>query len=162
MQEALEAEHVTVKVVAPRSGMIRTAEGDELEADQNFTTAASVLFDAVFVPGGAASVTQLKKVGDAIHCVREAYKHCKPIAAVGEALDMVSDLPGVTLATDDGSVVSDKGVVTALGVSVSAGQKIQHAVGLAGGPNAGELAKAFLEALARHRFWERAKESVPA
>ena len=46
----------------------------------------SVMFDAVLVPGGAASAQALARNGDAVHFVLEAYKHCKTICVIGEGV----------------------------------------------------------------------------
>lgn len=77
-----------------------------------FIFAASVMFDAVYVPGGRESIDMLKQQGDGIHFVNEAFKHGKAIAATGEGVELLmgSDITGVEIA--DGQVKSDKGVVT--------------------------------------------------
>jgi catalase len=49
----------------------------------------SVAFDAVFIPGGAASVKALSGDGVALHYVLEAYKHLKAISFSGEAREVV-------------------------------------------------------------------------
>ena len=41
------------KIVAPRLGTLKGDDGDELLIDFSLLTASSVLFDAVYVPGGA-------------------------------------------------------------------------------------------------------------
>jgi catalase len=69
--------------VAPRLGVLTGAEGDALNADCSFLTAASVLFDAVYVPDGEASVAALQAVPEALTFLNEAYNHCKTIAASG-------------------------------------------------------------------------------
>jgi catalase len=48
----------------------------------------SVMFDAVLVPGGAASAQALMKDGDAVHFVLEAFKHCKALCLIGESADI--------------------------------------------------------------------------
>jgi catalase len=44
------------KIVAPRLGSIKSAKGKETKPDFSLLSAASVLFDAVYVPGGEPSV----------------------------------------------------------------------------------------------------------
>jgi catalase len=138
-----------VEVVAPVLGLIVPASGVPLEADKTFKTAASVLYDAVFVPGGEACIAVLESSGDAVHFVQEAYKHCKAIAAIGDAIDLLilAELDEATVAGDDGAagVVSDLGVVTSRAVAT-----------------APELADAFVLAIARHRHWNRAVDDIPA
>ncbi|HWO26653.1 MAG TPA: catalase [Kofleriaceae bacterium] len=137
-----------VEVIAPVLGPVRPDAGTPLEADKTFQTAASVFYDAVLVPGGAASVAALRAIGDAVHFVREAFKHHKAIAAIGDAVDLLAraDLGAAVLAGPAGDQVSaDHGLVTVRG---------------AGGVAA--LAAAFVEAIAQHRHWQRSVDAVPA
>ncbi len=119
-----------------------------MKADASLLTTASVLFDAVYVPGGEDSVAMLMKQGKALHFVNEAYMHCKAIAATGAGRDLLraSYLGQIGLLDGaDGGVSSEEGVVLA----ESAG-----ADGMTG---------AFVEAIAEHRHWGReAKMQVPA
>jgi len=139
-----------VEVVAPVLGPATPAAGAPLEADKTLKTASSVFYDAVFVPGGAASVAALQQSGDAVLFVREAFKHGKPIAAAGGAVDLlVLALLGKAMLAGEASggadVVSDQGLVSARAdVAVS------------------KLAETFCEAIAKHRHWDRSVESVPA
>ncbi len=133
MKKSLEAEGAMVKIVAPHNGTIKTAKGKEIKVDKTFMHTSSVLFDAVFVPGGKPSVDALKQEMDAVHFVNEAFKHCKAIAAVGEGVGFV----GSTFA---GKAKDDKAVI--LG---------------------GNVKQDFIQAIARHRNWEReAKTNIPA
>lgn len=125
MKSALEAEGAMLKTVAPRMGEITGADGSTVAADYSFLTTGSVLFDAVYVPGGAASVEMLSGEADAYQFVDEAYKHCKAIAATGEGADLVN----LTFA---GKAENDKAVI--LGDDVAAD---------------------FIKAIAQHRNWER-------
>jgi catalase len=60
---------------------VRSATGDDLQADRAMNTMASVLYDAVVVPGGSESVQALSADGHAVHFVAEAFKHAKPVGA---------------------------------------------------------------------------------
>lgn len=51
--------------------------------------AVSVLFDAVFIPGGATSMAILKDLPDASAFIGEAFLHAKVIAADGERVALV-------------------------------------------------------------------------
>ncbi len=161
IKAALKAEDVMAKVVAPRSGPLEPSSGGELMADENFSTTASVLFDAVYVPGGKQSAETLCRKGDALHFVREAYKHGKPLVATGEGVTLLSGLPGVSVATD-GKLVVDQGVITAGHVNTSVVDKVKDAVGISQGEDVGDVARELLSALAQHRFWSRPKDQVPA
>lgn len=107
MQGALQDAGITVEVVAPHLGTIQNAEGDAIPVNESLLTTASVLYDAVYVPGGADSVSALQGSGDALHFVQEAFKHYKPIAASGEGADFfqaagIADEPGVLTGEDAG------------------------------------------------------------
>ena len=146
MKKALKGVDATVKVVSKMSGEVTTTDGVSVVADESFKTAASVVFDAVYVPGGADSVNALSKSGDAIHWLNETYKHCKPICATGDGMEILkaTAISGIEIAgEDDDDTVSDHGVVT-----------------LRNGTDAGS---AFIEALSQHRFWDRPnRDAVPA
>jgi catalase len=129
MKAALEAEGAQAKVIAPHGGVIKNAKGADIKVDQSFLTAASVLFDAVFIPGGERSTAALINEPDAIHFINESYKHCKAIAADAQGANVLKAC-FVKLESD--------GVIT-------------------GGK---ALEKAFIRAIAQHRFW--AREKVPA
>jgi len=122
-----------VKIIALKNGQIKTANGKAVKVDKTLLTTASVLFDAVFVPGGKQSVDALKEEMDAIHFVNEAFKHCKAIAATGAGVDFVK-------ATFAGKAKDDKAVI--LG---------------------DDVAQNFIKAIAQHRNWEReTARKVPA
>ncbi len=69
-----------VQIIAPRHGFVTTKSGEQYPVDDSLLTAASVVFDAVYVGGGESVNTLLEHAG-ALHFVAEAYKHCKPIGA---------------------------------------------------------------------------------
>ncbi|KZV80915.1 hypothetical protein EXIGLDRAFT_780380 [Exidia glandulosa HHB12029] len=74
----------------------------------------STLFDAIIVPPGAASAAALSQDGRVVHWVREAFRHCKPIGAIGEGVALVRVAPasgGANLDVSNDIVVS-YGVVT--------------------------------------------------
>lgn len=141
MKDALMAAGAQAEVISKRLGSISGAGGQSLPVDKTLLTVGSLLYDAVFVPGGKASVDALKQEGDAIHFINEAFRHAKPIAAAGEGVDLLLTssiprasapaLPGVLTARDTGGISS--------------------------------LATQFVEAIGQHRFFQRQqKEHVPA
>jgi catalase len=48
-----------------------------------------VLYDAVIVPDGAGASAMLAKNAHAIDFLREQYRHCKPILALGAGADLL-------------------------------------------------------------------------
>jgi catalase len=150
MTQALTAAGAQAKVVAPRLGFLTSANGTGINIDFSLLTAGSVLFDAVYVPGGEKSVETLKGEAKALHFINEAYMHCKAIAATGAGIDF---LRASYLGTDKipeanaggNQPVADEGVI----ISRDA--------------QADNVAAAFINAIAQHRYWSREmKDHVPA
>jgi catalase len=150
VKKALTAGGAQLKIVGPRLGTVKAADGGETAVDFTLRNAASVLFDAVYVAGGDASAGVLAGNADALHFVDEAFRHCKAIAATGAGRDVLGasylGLKGAIHAdADESSVVSAAGVVT--------GSDKQ----------ATKVASEFVDAIAAHRHWEREKDDrVPA
>lgn len=145
IKQALKEVGAMAEVVSKFKGMIKSAEGQDIEVDKTFLTSASVMFDAIYVPGGVQSVEALKMNGEAVHFINEAFKHCKPIAATGEGVDLLraSEIQGIVFS--DASLQDDQGVVTDQS------------------GNARDIAKSFINAIAQHRHWHRVhKDKVPA
>jgi catalase len=150
VKDALQQAGASCKIVSMYRGMLKGHNGKEVEVDKNYVATASVLFDALYVPGGTKSIETLKTHGEALHFVNETFKHCKAIAASSEGVELfaASSIQGVNLAHQGapGEIVSDKGVITA-------GNKADRQA----------FAKSFLDAMARHRHWDREeKMHVPA
>ena len=92
MKKALEAEGAHAKLLGPTSAPVKTTDGKSLPVDGSMEGSPSVAFDAVFVPGGAASIKALSTDGVALHYLLEAYKHLKAIALQGEAKQLLDVL----------------------------------------------------------------------
>lgn len=139
MNKALLTAGASPKTVAPRLGVVTGANGEVLKVDFSFLTGASVLFDAVYIPGGDASVAALSATPEASEFVAEAFKHCKAIAAAGAGVDFVAQSLGEKFSeagTEARPVAAEQGVVTSR-ADVT-----------------GNFAKKFIQAIAR-RHWER-------
>jgi len=78
------------RYVGARLGEVRTAQGDTIEVEVTLETAPSVLYDAVVVPGGKAAKT-LGNLGQALEFVKDQYRHCKPLLAIGEGTDLLQN-----------------------------------------------------------------------
>ena len=76
-------------MIAPVLGEVAPATGLPVEVDKTFRTGSSVFYDALFIPGGQASVDALEDNGDAVHWIQEAFKHNKTIGANGDAIELV-------------------------------------------------------------------------
>jgi catalase len=158
---ALEGAGARTMVVSRFLGTLK-GDGGEVEVDKSYVTTASVLFDAVFVPGGR-HVETLRGQGDALHFVSEAFKHGKPVGATGEGVELLraSPLHGVQLA-DSAEAVESMGVVTVAGPE-SMADRVKGKVGMSEDTGLGGFTQRFLEALAQHRHWGReVSETIPA
>jgi catalase len=148
VKAGLEAAGAQATIISKFQGMLSSTGGQDVEVEKSFVTTGSIMYDALFIPGGAESIAALEKQGDAIVFVNESFKHCKAIGAVGEGVNLLSkaSLVGVTTAgSQAGNVRVDKGVVTAAQADDA-------------------FLDAFVRAIAQHRHWEREadKDSIPA
>ncbi|WP_141207734.1 catalase [Streptomyces griseorubiginosus] len=141
VRERLAAEGAIVEALAPVDGEVRGADGELYTVDRALPTVASVLYDAVLLPGGPTGTSPAAADPDAMRFVRDAYRHGKPIGALGSGVGILSALEpeGLRLSTEFHHVESDLGVVT------------ETSPGTAGE----EFLDAFVAAIAAHRHWDR-------
>lgn len=107
MLNALTSEKAVVKIVAPRGGTISGINGKVYKVDASISTTESVLFDAVYVPGGADSIKKLSATSKFTKFINEACKHCKAIAGDGEAKRFL-DETYVGKMGEDAAILLDK------------------------------------------------------
>lgn len=134
LRKALESSGAWMKIVAPQLGAI-PSHHDAVEADFSFRTSDSVLFDAIYIPGGRKSVDALKRHVEVGDFIRDSWRHCKAIAASGAGVELLAGLPGASAA--NGRMKSVHGVVVAPGKASDA------------------MAEAFVQAIASGRHWVR-------
>jgi len=122
------------KVIGPSPAPVKTADGQMLAVDAAMDGMPSVMFDAVFVPGGADAAAAMAKSGEAKHYLLEAYKHLKPVVLLGDARQMLATL----------NLTSDAGLLEGDDVDAVFGN--------------------FAQALGQHRVWAReaAAATIPA
>ncbi|MFB6325054.1 catalase HPII [Pantoea deleyi] len=134
--QALKAEGVHAKLLAPHMGQVRADDGSVLPVDATFAGLPSLTFDAVIVPDG--NIDALLLSGDARYFLLEAYKHLKVIGLVGDARRF-----NAQFGLNDGD--QEEGIVQ--------GDSAESA-----------LMSAFTQAMKAHRVWSRSQkaQSVPA
>lgn len=125
--ESFKSAGITAEIISHNRGVITSSKGQQAEVNQTFLTADSVLFDAVYVPGGQESVNSLKASKEPIYFVDEAYNHFKAIGAGKEGAEILSKA-GI------GSNDPASGIVAVTD------------------KNSGTV---FIEAIAKHRHWNR-------
>jgi catalase len=136
LKQQLMAEGATIEIIAPKLGNILTDKKAALMVDESLLTAASVFYDAIYVPGGKGSATLIAAEPDAVHFLNEAYKHCKAIAVHSDAEIVLAE----TYFRD--KIKGDAGIIVG---------------------KDDKLTKDFINAIKQHRFWEREKaRKVPA
>ncbi|RZL96901.1 MAG: catalase HPII, partial [Pedobacter sp.] len=145
VKAAIIAAGGVVEVIAPKLGDVIAADDSKIAVEESFLTAASVFYDAVYVPGGTNSVATLEAEANAVHFLNEAFRHCKAIAADEQAMQVIEATYFSKKLPED---FSDDSVLKE---------------GVVIGSDAGQLAKQFIKAIAQHRFWDREKpRQVPA
>ncbi len=127
---ALTKEGIHPLILAPHMGEITLDDGSTITAGGTLEGNPSVLFDAVIVPEGKASIATLQTNGDALYHLAQAYKHLKAIALPGDARQLAA--AAGLLDTDN-----DTGLILA--------QDSRTAL------------PRFLTAMQAHRIWEREK-----
>ena len=141
MKKALIEAGAQAKLVAPRLGLLKSSKGAEAKVDFSLLTASSVMFDAVYVPGGEKSVKALQEQVEALEFVQEAFKHCKTIAANGAGLEFIR---ACRLTNGADGKAKDSAV--------------EEGVILGRDDQAGKIASEFIKAIAQHRHWSREKK----
>jgi catalase len=136
--DALRAVHgalldagATPRFVGARLGAVRPAQGAPIHAEVTLETAPSVVWDGVVLPDGDLHA---RLGARAVEFVRDQYRHCKTLLSLGgmSALEQA----GLPTTLPDGS--ADPGLVDATR-----------------GGGAGDAARAFIAALAKHRHFAR-------
>ncbi len=122
------------KIIGPSPAPVKTTDGKMLPVDAAMDGMPSVMFDAVFVPGGADAAAAMAKSGEAKHYLLEAYKHLKPLVVLGAARPLLASL----------NLTADSGLLEGDDVDAVFGN--------------------FAQALGQHRVWAReaAAEAIPA
>ena len=136
MTEALLSRGAQARIVAPRLGYLKTDAGNMVKIHHSLLTVSSVLFDAIFVPGGEGSTAELRRHPAAYGFVAEAYSHAKPVAACGSSADFARNAVRSAAPEDTGAdeafVLSEGGIST-------------------------EGLDQFVAAISAHRNWDREK-----
>jgi catalase len=145
IKDALEAEGAVVEIIAPKLGFIVAEGNEQIEVNQSFLGAASVLFDAVYVAGGTNCVATLEAEANAVHFLNESFKHCKAIAADTDAMQVI-----------EATYFSKKLPADYTNDSVMT-------EGIVVGKTDEKMASQFIAAISQHRFWERENpRKIPA
>jgi len=132
LAQRLTSEGAVARFVSSTLGSVQPIAGDAIEVDVSLEAAPAVLYDAVVLPDGADAVEALRADGRTLEFIKDQYRHCKPILAMG-AGDQLLAACGIDPALPDGQ--RDPGVITT--------------------PDARTGGDAFIAAIATHRHFAR-------
>ncbi|KAL1889077.1 catalase 1 [Sporothrix stenoceras] len=127
-----------------------TMRSSTVTPDHHLEGLRSTMVDAVFVPGGKASIEALiqpKVKGRVLHWLREAFGHLKAIGATGEGIALIEEalhgVPSIQLSTveEGGELAQSYGVVTAPSPSK-------------------EFVTTFFESIAQHKNFDRETDGL--
>jgi len=121
-------------MIGAKLGRVQPDRGKPIEIGASLEVAPSVVFDALILPDGEAAIATLSKNGRALEFLKDQYRHCKPIMAIGAAVHLL-EVAGVPQSLPNDQ--PDPGLII-------------------GG--AGDVDR-FIAALAKHRHYQR--ESDP-
>ncbi|TWM34241.1 Catalase HPII [Bacillus paralicheniformis] len=118
-------------IVSSALGVIKGTGGTEIEVGNTLQTVDSVLYDAVYIPGGQESIERLQLHKAAADFINEAFGHYKAIGAAGEGVDLLLSAAGSHAAAQPGIITSrdDK--------------------------SKDDFGKILVEAIGEHRHWDR-------
>jgi catalase len=133
LMEALNGAGAVTRLLGSRLGSVKNGNGENLEVDATLENSPAVLFDAMVLPDGAAAVEALMTDGRALEFLKDQYRHCKTILALGMATELL-EKAGISATLPTGE--QDPGLI----VDSTAG---------------GGLTKKFVAAIMRHRHPER-------
>ncbi|GAA4232274.1 catalase [Streptosporangium album] len=136
VRAALTTMGAVCEVLAARDGAVQGEGGEQVAVTRALSTTASVLYDAVVVPGGEASVGVLSEDGDAVHFVSEAFKHGKAVGALDAGAELLR-VARVGTSPQPGVVIGERGATE-------------------------DFTSAFAAAVAAHRHPARDTRRIPA
>jgi catalase len=134
VRDALVSAGAVPRLVGPRVGRFTAADGSVFEAEASLENEPSVLFDALVLPDGQEAVKRLAADGRMAEYIKDQYRHCKTILALGASSALIEGA-GAFVRLPDGS--EDPGLI------------------LGDGARPGEAIARFVEAIAAHRHWQR-------
>jgi len=132
LADRLTSEGAVPRFVAATLGSVQPSDGDAIEVDVSLEAAPAVLYDALVLPDGDTAISTLRADGRTLEFIKDQYRHCKPILAVGAGAQLLRAC-GIDAALPGGQ--PDPGLV----IASDTGAGTDHFVG----------------AIAKHRHFER-------
>ena len=132
LADRLTSEGAVPRFVSTTLGSVPPATGDAIEVDVSLGAAPAVLYDAMVLPDGDDAVTALRADGRTLEFIKDQYRHCKPILALGAGEQLLAEC-GIGAALPGGQ--PDSGLIIASDASAGT--------------------DAFVGAIAKHRHFDR-------
>ena len=115
-------------------GTVLSESGEPIDVEISLETAPAVLWDACVLPDGEEATAALSECGHAIEFIKDQYRHCKTILALGSGSALL-EKAGVPMSLDSGE--PDPGLL------------------LSPSHDAEAAGDTFVRAMGRHRHFER-------
>ena len=132
--DVLAEQGAVASYVGHRLGAVQSISGEAIEVEITMETAPAVLFDALVLPSGKTAIETLGNSGQAMEFLKLQYRHCKPILAL-EGASALLEGANISPRLPDGS--DDPGLLV-----------VEE-------QDSATLTDAFIQAIARHRHFER-------
>jgi catalase len=125
--EALNGAGAVTRLLGGRLGTVRSEDGEPLEIDATLENSPAVLFDALVLPGGTEAVDALCLDGRTLEFVKDQYRHCKTILALGDSRKILTKAgialtlpsgdedPGLLIDGQEGNRPSAQSFIAAIG-----------------------------------------------
>jgi catalase len=115
------------RLIASRLGAVASEDGETFEVDATLENSPSVLFDGVILPAGVEAIEQLQGDGRSLEFLKDQYRHCKTIMALGASTQLLNKL-GIDFqhSEDPGIIVVDSAEALDPRVFIAALAKHRH------------------------------------
>lgn len=130
MSDKIKQKNGLIALIAPTGGTVVCSENMKHTVDHPINTTESVLFDAIYIPGGEKSIKNMTKNQKYIKFINEALKHCKAIAVDNEGEKLLDQSYAKNFKEDDDAIFINS------------------------------KPQMFIEAIAKHRNWNRSSEAT--
>ena len=101
--EELTGAGAVTRLLGIRLGTVSSENGGALEVDATLENSPAVLFDALVLPAGSEAVDALCSDGRTLEFVKDQYRHCKTILALGDSSKILTRA-GIPLTLPSGAV----------------------------------------------------------
>jgi catalase len=78
------------RFVGVNLGQVNSSSGEPLNIEITMETAPAAVWDAVVLPAEQPAVDALQRVGNTLEFIKDQYRHCKPILALGASAALLN------------------------------------------------------------------------